>query len=135
MRLRLGALVVLSIFPAGFAGQQTRSVVQIQAGPPQSAEPAPLNPQGAVRVSGGVMAAHIMSKRNPDYPNTDAQGSVILLAIIGVDGKVQKLSVISGPEPLQKAALDAVRHWRYHPFVLNGSPVTVETTVTINFRR
>jgi protein TonB len=58
---------------------------------------------------------------------------VVLHAIIGKNGTIQNLTVISGPAMLQSAALDAVKQWRYKPYVLNGDPTEVDTTVTVNF--
>ncbi len=60
-------------------------------------------------------------------------GTVRLHAIIGTDGKISRLEVISGHPLLAKAALDAVRQGRYRPTILNGVPVEVETTVIVNF--
>jgi protein TonB len=60
-------------------------------------------------------------------------GAVVLHAIISKTGTVQNLQVISGPEMLRASALDAVRNWRYKPYLLNGDPTEVETTITVNF--
>jgi TonB family protein len=80
-------------------------------------------------------ALTIVSKVNPVYP-ADAkkdrvQGSVVLAATIGKDGAVENLRVVSGPEALQKSALDAVKTWRYQPFLLNGDPIEVKTTIQV----
>jgi len=56
-----------------------------------------------------------------------------LQATISKVGSIQNLRVISGPPMLQQAALDAVRSWRYKPYLLNGDPVEVETTVNVVF--
>lgn len=80
------------------------------------------------------MAGQLVHRVDPVYPDTDAEGTVVLHAIIGPDGTVQQLAVISGPEPLRDAALDAVRQWRYQPYLLNGDPVTVDTTIVVNFK-
>jgi len=56
-----------------------------------------------------------------------------LAAIIGKDGTIQNLHVISGHPLLSQAALDAVKQWRYKPYVLNGEPVEVDTTIQVNF--
>jgi protein TonB len=79
----------------------------------------------------------IVFKQTPIYP-VDAkaahvQGTVVLGAIIGTDGTVKDLHVVSGPDQLQQAALDAVRQWRYRPYLLNGDPVEVRTTINIIF--
>jgi protein TonB len=81
------------------------------------------------------MAGLLVNRVEPAYPDTDAQGTVVLHAIIGPDGTVQQLSVISGPPRLAEAAVSAVRQWTYKPYLLHGNPVTVETTVTVNFKR
>jgi TonB family protein len=94
-------------------------------------------PAGPARVSSGVMATLLLHKVDPVYPE-DAKakgisGAVVLHAIIDQQGKIDKLSVISGPGPLRDAALSAVQQWTYKPYQLNGRPVSVETTVTVNF--
>ena len=61
------------------------------------------------------------------------QGTVTLHAIISKTGTIESLTAVSGPEMLKGAALDAVSHWRYKPYLLNGEPVAVETTVQVNF--
>lgn len=73
----------------------------------------------------------------PSYPaiaiQTHTQGAVLLHAIIGRDGTIQNLQVVSGHPLLVRAALEAVRQWRYRPYLLNGDPVEVETQITVNF--
>jgi protein TonB len=82
------------------------------------------------------MAGQCIKRVPPDYPSSlDAQGAVVLHAIIDTDGKVMQLSVISGPEPLAPLAENAVRQWEYKPYLLNGEPVRVDTTIVVNFRR
>ena len=97
---------------------------------------APL-PVGPVRISGGVMAANILTTVPPVYPPiakaAHVAGAVVLHAIIGKDGMVETLTAISGAEMLRFAAIDAVRQWRYTPYLLNGQPVEVDTTVTVSF--
>jgi TonB family protein len=82
-----------------------------------------------------VMAQHIIKKVNPKYPpaakKARIQGSVVLEAVIGKTGHVEKLTAISGPNELQASALDAVRQWTYKPVLLNGAPVEVKTTITV----
>jgi len=58
---------------------------------------------------------------------------VVLQATISKSGGIENLRVVSGPPMLQQAALDAVRAWRYKPYLLNGDPVEVETTVNVVF--
>jgi protein TonB len=58
---------------------------------------------------------------------------VVLHAIISKQGTITSLQAISGPDMLKGAALDAVRQWRYKPYLLNGEPTEVDTTITVNF--
>jgi protein TonB len=90
-----------------------------------------------VRVSQGVTQGMVLHKVQPNYPplarTARVQGSVVLAAVIGKDGAIQNLHVISGHPLLTQAALDAVRQWKYRPYILNGEPVEVDTQVTVNF--
>jgi len=92
---------------------------------------------GPLRVGGNVQAARIINRVQPVYPE-DARlgrisGTVRLHVIIGTDGTMKQLEVISGHPMLQKAALDAVRQWRYQQTLLNGEPVEVDTTIDVIF--
>lgn len=82
-----------------------------------------------------TMAENIISKVNPKYPpeakKAGIQGTVILDAVVGKTGDVEKLNVVSGPNELQQSSLDAVRQWKYKPFLLNGDPIEVETTISV----
>ena len=60
-------------------------------------------------------------------------GAVILQAVIAKDGSVEKVKVVQGQALLTDAAIAAVKQWRYRPYLLNGEPVEVETTITVNF--
>jgi protein TonB len=88
-------------------------------------------------VSKGVIEGLLVHKITPVYPKiaiiAHQQGTVLLHAIIGRDGTIQNLQVISGPPLLIQAALDAVQRWRYRPYLLNNEPVEVETQITVNF--
>ena len=92
---------------------------------------------GPVKVAGGVLAEQLISKTAPVYPAeakaAHVQGSVVLQAVISKTGDVEQLQVISGPNELTASALDAVRQWKYRPYLLNGEPVEVETTITVNY--
>jgi protein TonB len=88
-------------------------------------------------VSRGVSEGLLIHQVKPTYPHlaviTHVQGEVILQAVIGKDGTIQNLRVVSGHPMLIKAAVDAVQQWRYRPYLLNGEPVEVETQVRVNF--
>jgi protein TonB len=93
-------------------------------------------PTGPVRVS-HMSEGQLLRRVQPIYPErakaVRVQGAVILQAIISKQGNIENLQVISGHPFLVQAALDAVRQWRYRPYVLNGEAVEVETQVTVNF--
>jgi TonB family protein len=90
---------------------------------------------GQVNVSAKVMTGNLLHKVPPQYPveakKARIQGKVVLEAIIGKDGVVENLKALSGPTELQQSALDAVKQWTYKPFLLNGNPVEVVTTVNV----
>jgi protein TonB len=83
------------------------------------------------------MAGNNLTKVNPVYPPeakaNGVSGTVVLMAVIGKDGAVKSLNAVSGPPVLAAAAMDAVRQWTYKPYLLNGNPVEVDTTITVNF--
>jgi protein TonB len=90
-----------------------------------------------LKVSSGTVAGMALSQPTPVYPPiakaAHVQGVVVLHAIISKQGTIENLSVISGPPMLTTSAVDAVRRWRYRPYLLNGDPVEVETTINVNF--
>ncbi len=95
-------------------------------------------PRGRVRVSSSVVRGWLIEQTLPHYPEiaavTRTQGTVMLAAVISRAGTIEDLRVLSGPAILQQAALDAVRTWRYRPYLLNGEPVDVETTISVVFK-
>jgi protein TonB len=88
-------------------------------------------------ISSGVMQGMLLLKTTPVYPPiakaARVSGTVVLQATISKTGSIENLHVISGPAMLQQAALQAVRSWRYRPYLLNNEPVEVETTVNVIF--
>jgi TonB family protein len=103
------------------------------SGSPQSTPATPAR----IRVGGNVQAAMIIRKVVPVYPteakSAGIQGVVQLGVILAEDGTVAEITVLDGPDALAQAAIDAVRQWVYRPTLLNGRPVQVETTVSVNF--
>jgi TonB family protein len=90
-----------------------------------------------VSVSPAVMAGKKISGDNPYYPETAksvrTEGTVVLSATISKEGTVENIKVVSGPLVLQPGAVNAVKTWRYEPYLLDGQPVEVGTTVTVVF--
>jgi TonB family protein len=95
----------------------------------------PSKPNGPIAVKAEVMQGQAIHRVTPVYPEdakkAKIQGTVKLDAVIGKTGAVEQLNVVSGPEKLQQSALDAVRQWTYKPFLLNGDPVEVKTTISV----
>ena len=128
--------------PSGIAGDILGSVPENSIGIVNSLlRPAtPVLPRLApqkVRVSSGVAEGMLIHQVKPPYPvaakMARVEGSVALQAVIGKDGSIQNLRVISGHPLLTSAALEAVKQWRYKPYYLNGEPVEVETQIVVNF--
>src|ERR1051326_5109869 len=90
-----------------------------------------------VRVSQGVLEGNLIRKVEPTYPpiakTARIQGSVVLHAIISKQGTIENLQVISGHPMLTQSAVEAVKQWKYRPYMLSGEPVEVDTTITVNF--
>jgi protein TonB len=89
-------------------------------------------------ISKGVSAGLLMAPIRPVYPSiaraAGVQGTVVVSAVISRTGAIESMHVLSGPSMLQSAALEAIRAARYRPYLLNGEPTEVETTITVNFR-
>lgn len=107
-----------------FSGQHTRPLVR-------------QDQTTRVRIPSTVVAGLLIQKTLPTYPPiaraTGTQGTVVLAATISRAGTIENLRVVSGPMMLQQAALDAVKSWRYRPYLLGGAPVEVDTTVNVVF--
>lgn len=93
-----------------------------------------------IRIGGNVEAAKVLTKVQPIYPESakaaGAQGSVVLHAIVSKDGRPLSVEVLNSqidPE-LARAAVEAVNQWRFQPTLLNGEPVEIDTTITVNFK-
>jgi len=91
-----------------------------------------------LKVAPEEMRRHLRHEVRPDYPEAarqaSVQGLVVLDAVIDEAGTVTQTSIVSGPSALSTAAVDAVRWWRYDPYLVNGQAVPVETTITLNFQ-
>jgi protein TonB len=138
----MGGGGVIGGVPGGIPGGQIGGVIGgiISATNNTSAVPKlalPVAPK-RIRVSQGVTSGQLIRKVDPKYPtmarDAHVQGQVVLKAIINKNGQIQDLQLLSGHVLLAPAAVDAVRQWLYRPFLLNGEPVEVETTVTVTFQ-
>jgi len=127
---------VIGGVPGGVPGGSMGGVIGSVLSSTPVAVPKIATPQ-RVRVSSGVVSGLLVRKVNPVYPplarQARIQGVVILQAQISKDGNIENLQLISGHPMLAPAAIDAVRQWKYRPYLLNGEPVEVETQVQVNF--
>jgi len=91
-----------------------------------------------LKVPNEAMQQRIRHLVRPEYPEdarqAGVQGTVVLDAVVNPEGAVTHVKFVSGPEQLSSAAIDAVRWWRYEPYLVNGQPATIETTVAVDFR-
>jgi periplasmic protein TonB len=122
--------------PGGIPGGSAGGVMGGILSSTQVAVPKIATPQ-RVRVSSGVSTGLLIKKVQPNYPPlakaARIQGTVVLQAEISKDGTIQNLQLISGHPMLAPAAIEAVKQWRYKPYLLNGEPVAVDTQVDVVF--
>jgi TonB family protein len=90
-----------------------------------------------VRVSEAVSTGLRVTKVEPQYPEVARtariQGQVVLKALIDKSGSVEEVTLVSGPPMLATAAIEAVKQWKYKPYLLNDQPVKIETLITVSF--
>jgi protein TonB len=122
--------------PGGIPGGQMGGVIGGIISSTPVAVPKVATPQ-RVRVSQGVVSGLKVRDVKPVYPplarQARIQGTVVLHAVISKDGSIEGLTLVSGHPMLAPAAIDAVKQWKYKPYLLNGEPVEVDTEVQVNF--
>jgi periplasmic protein TonB len=136
----MSASGVMGGVPGGIPGGQLGGVIGgiVSSTSSLAAVPkfVPVVPQ-RVRISQGVTKGLLVHRIEPTYPPlaraARVQGEVVLTAIISTTGEIQNLQLVSGHPMLVPSAIAAVRQWRYKPYLLNGQPVEVETTITVIF--
>jgi TonB family protein len=136
-RVRIVALVVFIIVISAGLGwwHWQQRWAELEAKLPAN-DTAALQPQWTVPPD--VMAQRIVYHVTPEYPEfarqAALQGTVVLDAVVSKQGAVTQMRFVSGPDALSQAAMDAVRWWRYEPYLVDGQAATVETTVAVDFR-
>jgi len=119
--------------PGGVPGDHAPGVMGVVSSNPGNGPNAPQR----IRVSSGVAQRLLLTKVQPQYPqdakDQHIQGVVVLQVIIDKEGNVAHIELISGPPELAPAALEAVKQWKYRPYLLNGTPFEVHTQVQVNF--
>ena len=127
---------LVGVVPGGVPGGVANSVITeiARATPPVLVK---AQPSVKMRVSSGVAEGMLVHQVKPQYPpiavQARIQGIVVLQAVIGKDGTIRELRLVSGHPMLAPAAIEAVKLWRYRPYLLNGDPVEVDTQVNVNF--
>jgi protein TonB len=114
---------------------------------PETAPPAGLVPTttpalrptlSTLNVSQGVSTGLLIKKVSPSYPTNALrmriEGDVELTATISKQGEISQVKVLSGNSQLTRAAADAVKQWKYKPYLLNGEPVEIQTQITVKFK-
>jgi protein TonB len=126
--------------PGGVVGGVPGGVIRgVIGGVPSAAPPPPPPPKkkDPIRVGGSVQESKIINKVHPKYPplakRARVKGMVMLQVTVNEQGLVSQVKLIRGHPMLNQAAIDAVSQWRYSPTLLNGEPVPVIATVTVNF--
>lgn len=91
-----------------------------------------------MRVSSGVTAGFLIKKVEPIYPlgakSDHVQGTVVLHAVIDKEGNIIDLEAISGPVELVPTSVNAVRQWKYRPYLLKGEPIELDTTIEVRYK-
>ena len=138
-RFGFGRIVAFAVFAVALAAvlgwwQWQQGWAELEAQVPAK-ESAAAQPQ--LQVPAREMEQRIVDQVAPEYPDAarqaKVQGTVVLDTVVSPDGAVAQMKLVSGPALLSQAAMDAVRWWRYKPYLVNGRPAAVETTVAVDF--
>jgi protein TonB len=119
--------------PGGVFNEMLNSAPSV---PVLAKSPVP-TPVKRMRIASRVAEANLIHDVTPQYPpeagRARIEGTVVLMAVIGTDGSVKDVRIESGLPILAQAAMDAVKQWRYKPYMVDGEPVEVDSRITINF--
>ena len=130
-----GAVIIIPLMAADVLPTPPTMMAFVGAPPPPPPPPPP--PTAPVRVGGNIKPPTKTRDVRPVYPpiaqSARVSGMVIVEATIGADGKVKDAKVLRSIPLLDQAAIDAVKQWQFTPTLLNGVPVPVIMTVTVNF--
>jgi TonB family protein len=135
-------IIILGLFWAviGFAifwWRWNRSWAELESGLNNENAAAAEKPQA--QVSAEVMERLVIHRVEPVYPTearqSNLQGIIALDIVVGKDGSVVSMHALNGPDVLARAAMDALRWWKFEPYRINGEPVAVETTVAVEFKK
>jgi len=131
------ALLVLAAVAAVFWWKWNRSWEELESGLKNSESVAADKP--AVQVPAEVMQKLLVHRVEPVYPaearKQNLQGIIAVDIVVGRDGSVTSMRALNGPDVLARAAMDALRWWKFEPYRVNGEPSVVETTMAVEFKR
>ena len=131
---RLAAITACAVFGLATCASAMALAVHVDQTVPGGGHQ-PYNPSKPLNVSAKDIAGNKIGGPMIKYPveakKKKIQGTVVLDAIISKKGTIEQLKAVSGPKILQRSAIIAVRHWTYKPYLLNGNPVTVKTTINV----
>jgi TonB family protein len=129
-------VIIAALVAAGFWWKWKRGWEQLETG--LKSEGAPAQPP-TVQVPAEVMQKLLVHRVEPVYPpeakKQRLEGVIVLDVVIGRDGAVVSMHPLNGPDILARAAMDALRWWRFEPYRVNGETATVETTLAVEFKR
>ena len=128
-------LIAAAVLAAGLWWRWNRGWEELEAG--LASHPVATGDTRA-RVPAEVMEKLLIHRVDPDYPAAarpaKLQGVIALDVVVGTDGSVIQMRPLNGPEVLSRAAMDALRWWKFQPYHVNGQAVEVETTVAVEFK-
>ena len=105
--------------------------VEAQSTAPATTTGAQTQPSAMVRVAPRIMARYLIHEIRPPFPNGDLRGTVTYRITISKTGDVININPLFGPMRLSIEVMDSVRRWKYKPYLVNGAPVDVDTTITV----
>ncbi len=130
-------LIIGAVIAAGVWWRWNRAWNELEAGLKPAESAAVERPQAQVPAE--VMEKLLVHRVEPTYPaearQQNVQGIIALDIVVGRDGSVVSMKALNGPEVLARAAMDALRWWKFEPYRVNGELATVETTVAVEFKR
>jgi protein TonB len=133
----LTALVVIAIAAGILWWKWNRGWQELESGLTNSDSAASEKPQAQVPAE--VMEKLVRHRVEPVYPpearKDRLEGTIALDIVVGRDGSVLRIHPLNGPDVLARAAMDALRWWKFEPYKVNGAPSVVETTVAVDFKR
>jgi TonB family protein len=130
-------LVLAAIAVAVFWWKWNRAWEELESGLKSQETASAEKPQA--QVSAEVMEKLLVHRVEPTYPaearQANLEGTIALDVIVGRDGSVVRMHALNGPDVLARAAMDALRWWKFEPYRVNGEPTAVETTLAVEFKR